>query len=383
MSDIAPRLEAPEPPRLPHEADDKRMPLEHSRAYRLVRVLTPFISIVIAVLISSVFIAAAGKSPIAAFAALYQGAFGTPRALGETLLRSTPLIFTGLALAYGFRSGLFNIGAEGQLFLGGLAGAFLGLQLGSLPHLVAVPLILAGAAVAGAGWAFVPALMKARIGANEVITTMMFSYIGRYFVSWAVQNPLSDKSGIPQTPQLPVNSTLPKLSTLLPFFPTNRSHLGFVIAIGFAVLVWALLRYTTLGYEARAVGFNPFASQAGGISVSSTIVKSLCISGALAGLAGAVEVMGVYGRLFDQFSSGFGFTGIAVALLAKNNPIGVIASAVLFGALSAGAGTMQLEADVSQKVVGIIQAVIIFVIAAESIVAWAFQRARTRKAANS
>ena len=347
------------------------------------RVLTPFISIVIAVLISSVFIAAAGKSPIAAFAALYQGAFGTPRALGETLLRSTPLIFTGLALAYGFRSGLFNIGAEGQLFLGGLAGAFLGLQLGSLPHLVAVPLILAGAAVAGAGWAFVPALMKARIGANEVITTMMFSYIGRYFVSWAVQNPLSDKSGIPQTPQLPVNSTLPKLSTLLPFFPTNRSHLGFVIAIGFAVLVWALLRYTTLGYEARAVGFNPFASQAGGISVSSTIVKSLCISGALAGLAGAVEVMGVYGRLFDQFSSGFGFTGIAVALLAKNNPIGVIASAVLFGALSAGAGTMQLEADVSQKVVGIIQAVIIFVIAAESIVAWAFQRARTRKAANS
>ncbi len=147
-----------------------------------------------------------------------------------------------------------------------------------------------------------------------------------------------------------------------------------------ALLVWAALKYTTLGFEARAVGFNPFASSAGGISVSSTIIKSLCISGALAGLAGAVEVMGVYGRLFDSFSNGFGFTGIAVALLAKNNPIGVIPAALLFGALSAGAGTMQLEADVSQQVVAIIQGIIIFLIAAETIVPWALERLRKRKA---
>jgi general nucleoside transport system permease protein len=358
---------------------EKRFALEREHRDRLVRIITPFISVVIALLIGSLFILASGHSPVAAFAALWQGAFGSQRAIGETLLRSTPLIFTGLALAYGFRSGLFNIGAEGQLFLGGLAAAVVGLYVGGMSWFVSIPIILLSAALAGAAWAFIPALMKARIGANEVITTMMFSYIGRYFVSWVINGPMKDKGGIPQTPQLPPNSILPRLHVLLPFLKPTRAHTGILLAVLVAILVWAALKYTTLGYEARAVGFNPFASSAGGISVSSTIIKSLCISGALAGLAGAVEVMGVYGRLFDSFSNGFGFTGIAVALLAKNNPIGVIPAALLFGALSAGAGTMQLEADVSQQVVAIIQGIIIFLIAAESIVPWALERWRKRK----
>ncbi len=362
------------------EGMEKRFAAERERSDRLVRVVTPFISVAIAMLIGSIFILASGHSPVAAFAALWQGAFGSQRAIGETLLRSTPLIFTGLALAYGFRSGLFNIGAEGQLFLGGLAAAVVGLWVGGMSWMISLPVILLSAALAGAAWAFIPALMKARIGANEVITTMMFSYIGRYLVSFVITGPMKDKGGIPQTPQLPPNSILPRLHTLLPFLKANRAHTGILIAIVVAVLVWAALKYTTLGYEARAVGFNPFASSAGGISVSSTIIKSLCISGALAGLAGAVEVMGVYGRLFDSFSNGFGFTGIAVALLAKNNPIGVIPAALLFGALSAGAGTMQLEADVSQQVVAIIQGIIIFLIAAETIVPWALDKWRRRKA---
>jgi simple sugar transport system permease protein len=345
-----------------------------------VRIVTPFISVVIALLIGSLFILASGHSPVEAFAALWQGAFGTQRAIGETLLRSTPLIFTGLALAWGFRAGLFNIGAEGQLFLGGLAAAVVGLWVGGMSWIVSIPVILLSAALAGAAWAFIPAVMKARLGANEVITTMMFSYIGRYLVSWVITGPMMDKGGIPQTPQLPPNSILPRLHLVVPFLKPNRAHAGILIAIAVALLVWAALKYTTLGFEARAVGFNPFASSAGGISVSSTIIKSLCISGALAGLAGAVEVMGVYGRLFDSFSNGFGFTGIAVALLAKNNPIGVIPAALLFGALSAGAGTMQLEADVSQQVVAIIQGIIIFLIAAETIVPWALERLRKRKA---
>jgi simple sugar transport system permease protein len=359
---------------------EKRFAAERERTDRVVRIVTPFVSVVIAMLIGSLFILASGHSPIAAFAALWQGAFGSQRAIGETLLRSTPLIFTGLALAYGFRAGLFNIGAEGQLFLGGLAAAVVGLYVGGMSWIVSLPVILISAAIAGAAWAFIPALMKARIGANEVITTMMFSYIGRYFVSWVITGPMKDKGGIPQTPQLPLNSTLPRMNVLLPFLKPTRAHAGILIAILVALLVWAALKYTTLGFEARAVGFNPFASSAGGISVSSTIIKSLCISGALAGLAGAVEVMGVYGRLFDSFSNGFGFTGIAVALLAKNNPIGVIPAALLFGALSAGAGTMQLEADVSQQVVAIIQGIIIFLIAAETIVPWALEKWRKRKA---
>jgi len=362
------------------DSADKEFALRRERMQRVIKGITPFISILIAVLVSSVFIVATGGNPIAAFQALLYGAFGTPRAIGETLLRSTPLIFTGLALAYGFRSGVFNIGAEGQLYMGGLAAAYFGITFGGLSTFIAIPLIIIAAAAAGAAWAFIPALMKVRIGANEVITTMMFTYIGKYVVSWLVTGPLADKGGIPQTAQLPASSSMPRLSDLMPFLGTGRAHLGFVVAVLFAVIIWAVLKYTTLGYEARAVGYNPFASQAGGISVGATIIKSLCISGALAGVAGAVEVMGVYGRIFDNFSNNFGFTGIAVALLAKNNPLGVIAAAILFGALDAGAGTMQLEAGVSQKVINIIQAVIIFTIAAETIVTWSIEKFTERKA---
>ena len=376
---------APEPGRTGRRAEssaeaEKRFALDRQRTDRVIRVVTPFVSVVIAVLIGSLLVLASGKDPVAAFSALWQGAFGSQRAIGETLLRSTPLILTGFALAYGFRAGLFNIGAEGQLFLGGLAAAFVGIKVGSLPWAIAVPTILIAAALAGAAWAFIPALMKARIGANEVITTMMFSYIGKYLVSYFVQGPLSDKSGIPQTAQLPANSMLPRLNTVLPFLQPTRAHLGFVLAIALAVVVWAALKYTTLGFEARAVGYNLFASQSGGISVSSTIIKSLCISGALAGLAGAVEVMGTFGRLFDSFSNGLGFTGIAVALLAKNNPIAVIPAALLFGALQAGAGTMQLVANVPSQLVDVLQAIIILLVAAETIVPWALERARKRKA---
>jgi general nucleoside transport system permease protein len=361
------------------ESSDKDYALQRERQQKVIRALTPFFSIIIAILVSSVFIVATGGDPVAAFKALLLGAFGSPRAIGETLLRTTPLIFTGLALAYGFRSGVFNIGAEGQLYMGGLAAAYFGVLFGGLSIYLAIPLVIVFASIAGAAWAFIPALMKVRIGANEVITTMMFTYIGRYVVSWLVTGPLVAPGGIPQTVQLPVSSELPRLSAILPFLGTGRAHLGIVVAIAFAVVLWAVLKYTTLGYEARAVGYNPFASQTGGVSVGATVIKSLCISGALAGIAGAVEVMAVYGRLFDNFSNNFGFTGIAVALLAKNNPLGVIAAALLFGAMDAGAGTMQLEAGVSQKVISIIQAVIIFAIAAETIVTWSIDKFQGRK----
>lgn len=363
----------------PTSEQEKRFALEQERMQRLITLATPFISVALAVVIGSLVIVASGHDPVAAFSAMFLGAFGGVRQIGETLLRATPLIFTGLAVAYGFRSGLFNIGAEGQLFLGGLAAAFFGVQLAGLPWIVSVPLVLLSAMLAGAAWAFIPALMKAKIGAHEVITTMMFTYIGRYLVSWIVNGPFKAEGAIPQTPQLPEVSRLPHFSDIMPFIPINRAHLGFALGVVAAVAVWWILKYTVLGYEARAVGFNPSAAETGGISVARTTVKSLCISGSLAGLAGAAEVMGVHYRLFDQFSSGFGFTGIAVALLAKNNPLGIIAAAVLFGSLTAGAGTMQLEAGVSQKVIAIIQGTIIFLVGAETIVRWALSKSRVKK----
>jgi ABC-type uncharacterized transport system permease subunit len=344
------------------------------------KVGTPLISVLLAMVTGSLIVVASGNSPVAAFGALWAGAFGNPYQIGETLMRSTPLIFTGLALAYGFRAGLFNIGAEGQLFMGGLAAAWLGVLMQGLPWIVVVPTMIVVGALAGAAWAFIPAILKAKVGAHEVITTMMFSWIARYFVSYAVDGPLKAPAAdggigtIPVTRLLTPNATLPKFNALLPFLPPNNAHVGFILAIVLAVGIWLLLRYTTLGYEARAVGFNPFASENGGISVAKTTVWSLCISGALAALAGVSEVMGVHHRLSDQFSAGFGFTGIAVALLAKRHPLAVIPAAILFGGLSAGSGIMQMTANVPDKLVDIVQALVIFFVAAESIVTWFIKR---------
>lgn len=368
---------------------DVRETVPSQRAWMVVlqKVGTPVISAVLAILIGSLIMWVSGYDPVAAFAALFKGAFGTSRNIGNTIMRSTPLILTGLAVGYGFRAGLFNIGAEGQLFMGGLAAAFLGVELAGLPWGVLVPTLVVASMLAGASWAFVPAVLKARIGAHEVITTMMFSYIARYFVSYLVVGPLKAEGMIPQTVQISTNAQLPRIEALfspetiqsLPLLGLGRAHLGIVVALIAAVVVWLVLKYTTLGYENRAVGFNPSASETAGISVQWTTVKALCISGGLAGLAGAVEVMGVHYKIFDQFSSGFGFTGIAVALLAKNHPLGIIPAAIMFGALSAGAGTMQLEAAVPQKIIWIIQALVIFFVAAEEIVLW-FVRRRQKEA---
>jgi len=362
---IEERTVAPEAPiGPPEEPQDKS-----ARTARLMdvalQVAMPFAAVLFAVLVGSVIIWAAGYDAVAAFSALFIGAFGGPRQIGETIMRSTPLIFTGLAVAFAFRAGLFNIGAEGQLFIGGLVVAWLGLMLAGLPMLVAVPIMLVAAAIGGAAWAFIPAILKARVGAHEVITTMMFTFIARYLVSWIALGPLKAPGPIPQTPQLPPSALIPKFAEVLPFLGTGRAHLGFLVAVLVAVAVWLFYKYTVTGYELRAVGFNPDAAENGGISVARSTVIALCASGAIAALAGAVEVMAVQGKLFDQFSSGFGFTGIAVALLAKNNPLGVIPAAILFGAMSAGGGTMELASGVSPRIVDIIQALVILFVASE------------------
>ncbi len=350
---------------------------------------TPLMSVLLAMIVGSLIVLASGGDPVAAFSSLWEGAFGNAYQTGETIMRSTPLIFTGLAIAYGFRAGLFNIGAEGQLFMGGLAAAWLGIVLAGLPWFVILPVMLVLSAVAGALWAFIPALLKAKVGAHEVITTMMFSFIARYFVSYMLNGPLKapgpggTPGTIPISAVLPPQSTLPKFTDLFPWLPPNNAHVGFLVAIGVAVVVWLLLKYTTVGYEARAVGFNPFAAQTGGVSIALTTVWSLCISGSLAALAGASEVMGVHHRLSDQFSAGFGFTGIAVALLAKNHPIAVIPAALLFGGLAAGSGFMQLNANVPDKLVDIVQALVIFFVAAESIITWFIKRRQKEATRNA
>ncbi len=341
--------------------------------------LLPLISVVFAILVGSLIIRLAGYNPVVAFQALIEGAF-SPKRFGETMVRATPLLFTGLAVAYGFRAGLFNIGAEGQLFMGGLVAAYLGVALGGMSAFAHISIILVAGMAAGAAWAFIPAILKAKVGAHEVITTMMFTFIARGIVQWLVAGPLKAPGPVAQTEPVLPSAFLPRLDSILPFHVPGRASIGFVIGLAACVIMWLILKYTTLGYENRAVGFNPTAAETGGISVAGTTVKALCISGALAALAGVTEVLGLHGKLFEQFSSGFGFTGIAVALLAKNHPLGVIPAAILFGGLSAGAGKMQLEAGVSQKVIFIIQALIIFFVAAEELAKLVLGRERTEVA---
>jgi simple sugar transport system permease protein len=364
-------------------SENREVTLVEAPWMRLLRAVgMPLLSVVLAVGIGSLILLAGNYDPIAAYTALFEGAFGGPmraplEAIGDTLRRATPLMLTGLAVGFAFRANLFNIGAEGQFVLGSLAAAVCGLLFTGLPTYLSLPLILLSSALAGAAWAFIPALLKARTGAHEVITTMMFSWIAVYFSSWIITSFMSPKGGAPQTAELPATAWLPELNTFIPGLGGLKyAHAGLIVALAAAVVVALLLRRTTLGYEVRAVGFNPTAAQNGGISIATTTVWALCISGALAGLAGASEVLGVTHRMFDQISAGtgYGFAGIAVALLGKKSPIGIIFAALLFGGLSAGTGTMQLYAGVPDKIVMILQALIIFFVGAESIVTWLVKR---------
>jgi len=321
-----------------------------------------------------------GYNPIKAYVSLMRGAFVGNLNLTQTLLNSVPLIFTGLAVAFAFRCGLFNIGAEGQLYLGSLASTYLATTI-VLPAILHVPLILIAGALAGGLWAFLPGILKAKTGSHEVITTMMMSWIGVFFSSYVIRNILKD----PRT-DLPVSKTIYKSAELIkidkilpiPALKGTRLHIGFFIAILTALLIWYIIKKTTIGYEVRAVGFNPYASEYAGISISKNIILALFISGMLAGLAGSVEIAGLHHKLWDRYSAMYGFTGIAIALLAKNNPIGVIFAAILFGAIQAGGKTMQLDANVPVDMTDILEGIVIFAVAAEEIIKM-FIRAREKR----
>jgi general nucleoside transport system permease protein len=344
--------------------------------------LQPALSVVLALLVGAAVMAAFGFDPWAGYKALLRYAFLSRGNLTVTLLNAIPLMFTGLAVAFAFRCGLFNIGAEGQLLVGSLAAGWLGLHL-SMPSIIAIPALLVTGMIVGGLWALLPGILKATTGAHEVITTMMMSWIGLYLTSYLVKNVLMDpRSSIPASPLIDERAWLPRLDRLLPFLfdrPT-RLHLGLFVALAAVFIVWYVLTRTSLGFEIRAVGSNPFAAQAGGASVPRSIVLALVISGSLAGLAGTVEIMGLHHRVFDRFSAGYGFTGITVALLARNHPIGVIPAALLFAALANGSAGMQLQAGIPVDIVDVLSGVIIFLVGAEELTRW-FGRRRAKAAA--
>jgi simple sugar transport system permease protein len=350
----------------------------------------PLLSILFAFIIGSVFIILTGNSPFVAYYALISGSmFGVSR-IGETLLKMTPLVFTGLSIAFAFRCGLFNIGAEGQLIIGTLFTVTAGYIFRDLPAYVLVPLVLAAGALGGGLWAAIPGILKAKLGVHEVIVTIMLNYSALFLTNFFIRTSLNPSTllGTEQKAHsviLGENARLANMSSIMPIFGNSSLHTGIFIAVAAALVIWFLLYKTTMGYEIRSVGHNPFAAEYGGISISKNIIKSMFISGMLAGLGGATLVSGLTFKI-DQSSAsaGYGFTGIAVALVGKNHPIGVLASALLFGILANGERKMQI-AGIPKEVVGIIQGIIIIFIAGEAIMQYfpdlknKFKRNKTEK----
>jgi ABC-type uncharacterized transport system permease subunit len=300
----------------------------------------------------------AGYDAGVALSALWHGAFGSWYAItSATLVRAVPLIVIGLGIALAFRGGVFNIGAEGQFYAGAIVATWIGLHLGDFPPLLAIPALGAAATLAGALWVALPVWLKLRYGVLEVISTLLLNFVAESLVSLMVQGPLQESQRIyPQSDPIADAARLPLL-------PGTRLHAGFLFALLASLALWYLFSRTLWGFRLRAVGAGPRAAELSGrIDSRRMAAVALLASGGLVGLAGGIEVSGVSYALFQNLSPGYGFTGIAVALLARLHPLGVIASGVLFGALEAGAGAMQRDAGVPAVAVYVVEAVVILVV---------------------
>jgi len=313
-------------------------------------------AVLVAAVVAGALLRAGGYDPVLAARALVGGAVGSPSALlSVTFVRAVPLILTGLAVALAFRAGVWNIGAEGQLYAGAVAAVWVGLRGGALPAWLLVPAVIAAAAAAGAVWALVPALMKLRLGVGEVITTLLMNFVGIHLAAYAVHGPLQEGRGVfPQTDAIAVAARLPML------VPGTRLHVGFAAAVLAALALWMFLRHTRLGFQIRAVGASAEAARvAGRIDARRIVLIAFLGSGAVAGVAGGMEVAGVTHALYENLSPGWGYTAIAVALLAGLHPVAVLGTGLLFGALEGGAGAMQRVAGVPSAWVTAVEALII------------------------
>ncbi|MCA9879294.1 MAG: ABC transporter permease [Thermomicrobiales bacterium] len=325
--------------------------------------LSSLLAVGIALAAGGVVIALSGDNPIPAYQALFEGAFGSQRAIAETLVMATPLILGGLAFAVAARAGLFNIGIEGQMVMGGLAaGLTAAVDLG-LPAYIHLPLALLAGTLAGGVWGFIPGLLKANTGAHEVITTIMLNYL-----AYRISTVVIGREDLPLVnPALQATQPALEPAELPRLLPGTRLHAGFIIAIVAAIVVWYVLYRTVFGYKLRTVGLSAGAAAYAGFSWGRTIALAMLISGLLAGLGGTVDTLGLQGRFYNV-AIGLGFTSIAVGLVGRNQPFGVVLSGLLFGALAAGATKMQNTAGISRDIVYVLLGFVIFSISALAVV---------------
>ena len=321
-------------------------------------ILPEIIAILLAFLISALILLFSGYSPLVAFSALFRGAFGSKNAWGQTLTQATPILFTALAFLLTFRTGIFNIGVEGQFLMGAIASALAGIYFSGLPAPLHIALSLLAGGVMGALWGLIPALLKAYLGVHEVITTMMMSYIASYLTSYLVNYPFKAPGWVAQTEPVAKSALLPKI------LPPTQLSLSFIIALFFSFLVSFFLFHTYLGFQVRAVGLNPEAAENKGIAIKNRQILAFLLSGFIAGIGGGGEILGVHGRFVDGFSPGYGWDGIAVGLVGKLHPGGCILASILFGMLRAGGMTMTRVTKVTLDLSLIIQSLVIILVAA-------------------
>jgi simple sugar transport system permease protein len=333
-----------------------------TKVVRWQEIATPLAAVALALLIGAGFILFVGENPLTAYRILFVESFGSIRNLATTLQRATPLMFTGLAVAFGYRAGLFNIGAEGQLYMGAFAAAWVGFTFTGLPRLIHLPLAIIAGMLGGGLWGAIPGFLKAKLGIHEVINTIMLNFIALYLTDWLATGPFHGGSWVPETARIGSTAALTRL------YPPTRLSTGVFLALAVALFVYFVLWKTKQGYELRAVGLNPQAAEYGGINVAKSTVIAMAISGALAGLAGTEQILGLHQKFIVRFSADLGFMGIAVALLGKNHPVGVIFAAILFGALQTGSAAMDRLTSVPRELITIIQALIIFFVAAEYLI---------------
>ncbi len=349
----------------------------NTRVYlaKLIDVLLPVLAMLVALLVGILLLLLLGSDPVKAYSALIQGALGNVSGITQTLTKATPLLLVGLGICIAFRGGVINIGGEGQIVVGALAATAFAVSFSELPGLILLPLTLLSAAAAGLVWGGIPGLLKARLGVNEILTTVMMNQIALRLMNFLLRGPLLDPEHVAAGTSIPQSAALPESIWLPRLVPRTLFHSGAILAVLLALAVYFLLWRTTIGYRIRAVGLNPHASRYAGIPVPKYVTLSLALSGMLCGLAGAVEVLGVHHRMLEGLSGGYGFSGIVAALFGKLHPLGAIPASALFGALLVGADKMQRAVQVPSALAIALQGlVVLFVVSSDLYV-----RRRTRR----
>lgn len=311
----------------------------------------------ITLIVAAILVMMAGASPAEACQMFFKGIFGNLNGIGEVFVKATPLILTGLGCSVAFRTGFFNIGAEGQFYVGSMLATWVALNMTDVPGPARIALAVAAGFLAGGVWALIAAMMKAKLGISETIVTIMLNYIAINFLGIAVRTFMMDPAG-----SVPQSAKLDAAVILTRFLKPTRIHTGIFIAVAAVIMVWFLMEKTTVGYQIKVVGFNQRAAAVNGISVVKNIIISAVLSGGLAGIAGAVEVLGVQRKLLEGISGGCGYTAILITLLAGNKPFGVLITAILFAALSVGSNSMQRQMGIPAAIVDFIIGMIVLLI---------------------